>query len=295
MARRFHDDDYDDRPQTEESSSGKAILLVVLGVLAIIGLGGTAAVGLYFMRFEAVGQERALAVQAQAQAAAAAQVAVAQAQADAAAAEAADPFPNPNPAATEDYPADLGPERQPERQGDWTILFRSDDPAYWDTPGSAAHYAIPLFRTPPGIRFLRLKRMDNGEAVIVPVAPRQMKSLSRIGSALPGGGPPGAGGDVGGMSSSPWNGANYVEHGARHLGVVNLGNPNTATTVSVELEAFGAQPGSGFGHKRPDQNFGQRYCWKGQEIAKTVFEIAVTAGELTEDEKKLLPTTDPNP
>ena len=56
MPRRFHDDDYDDRPQADESTSGKAILMAVLGVLAIIGLGGTAAVGLYFMRFETAGQ-----------------------------------------------------------------------------------------------------------------------------------------------------------------------------------------------------------------------------------------------
>jgi len=309
MARRFHDDDYDDRPYVEESSSAKSILLVLLGILAIIGLGGAAAVGLYFMRADVMAQERA-AVQAQAQAQAnlaQAQIAAAQAEAEIVAAQAADPFPNPNPAATEDYPADLGPEREPERQGNWTILFRSDDPGYWDTPGNAANYAIPLFRAPAGVRFLRLKRTDNGEAIVVPVTTAQMKSPPRIGiSNMPGGGaligaPGGAGGpppglDVGGVLPSRWNGTNFVEFGARHLGIVDDTIPPGVTTVSVQVSDFGAPGGSGFGHKRPAQGgAGQRYTWKGQEMAKTVFEIAVTAGELTDDEKKLLVPAEPNP
>src|SRR5206468_940802 len=141
---------------------------------------------LYFMRFEAVSRERAAATQAQA-ALAIDQIAAAQVEAEAAAAEAADPFPNPNPPASEEYPTDLGPERQPERQGNWTILFRSDDPGYWDTPGNAANYAIPLFRAPAGTRFLRLKRMDTGEAIIVAVATGQMRIVPKV--IL--GGPPG--------------------------------------------------------------------------------------------------------
>src|SRR5438132_1140368 len=47
MPRHFHDDDFDDRPHADESSSAKPILLVILGVLAIIGLGGAAAGGRY--------------------------------------------------------------------------------------------------------------------------------------------------------------------------------------------------------------------------------------------------------
>src|SRR5262245_23618744 len=141
MPRRFHDD-CDDRPHYEENSSAKADLMVVLGVLAIIGLGGTAAVGFYFMRFEAIREERA-AVQARTQVAFTVdQIAAAQVEADAAAAAAAGLFPNPNPPASEEYPTDLGPQREPERQGNWTILFRSDDAGYWDTSGNAANYAI---------------------------------------------------------------------------------------------------------------------------------------------------------
>ncbi|HTK78708.1 MAG TPA: hypothetical protein VL371_25850 [Gemmataceae bacterium] len=286
MPRRFHDDDYDDRPQTEESTSAKAILLVVLGVLAIIGLGGTAAVGLYFMRFEAVSQERALAAQAQAQAnAAAAQFAAVVPDV----AEAPDPYPMPNPPASEEYPPDLGPERQPERQGNWTILFRSDDPGYWDTPGNAANYAIPLFRAPAGIRYVRLKRMDTGEALIIPVTAGRLRSTPTLGSGLPPGAPPAVA-----APTSPWVGTNAVESGARHLGVIDLAFVGPWPGVAIETGDSGGT-GSGFGHKRNAEGAGQRYAWKGQEIAKTVFEIAVTAAQLADDEKGLLVNPAPNP
>jgi hypothetical protein len=289
MARRFHDDDYDDRPPPEESSSAKAILLAVFGVLALIGLGGTAAVGLYFMRFEAVSQERAAAVQAQAQANALAQIGAAQAEADAAAAEAADPFPNPNPPASEEFPTDLSPNREPDRQGNWTILFRSDDPGYWDTPGNAANYAIPLFRAPAGIRYVRLKRMDTGEAIITPITASRLRAPPNHGMGVPPGAPP-----VAPTSVSVWMGTNAVENGARHLGVIEGGELGIGAAVAIETEDM-PYGGSGFGHKRGVEGAGQRFAWKRQEIAKTVFEISVTAAELADDEKPLLVNRDPNP
>src|SRR4051794_18138212 len=56
---------------------------------------------------------------------------------------------------------------------DWTILFRADDPLIWNTDagGDAAAangYAITLDKTPQDVRYLRIKRMDTGDAVIIP-------------------------------------------------------------------------------------------------------------------------------
>jgi hypothetical protein len=286
MARHFQDDDYDDRPQYDESSSGKAVLMVVLGVLALIALGGTAAVGLFFMRADVVRQERDAAVQAQA----IAQANLVAVQAETAAPpQAPDAFPMPNAPASENFPTDLGPEREPEHQGNWTILFRSDDPGYWDTPGNAANYAIPLFRAPVGIRFLRLKRMDTGDALIVPVTAVRMRSPPKVDSGPPGGPP------VIPPTFAFWMGMNVVENGALHLGVIDPGEPVVRRGVAIDTDESGGSGGSGFGHKRDTEGAGQRYAWKGQEIAKAVFEIAVTAAELADDEKPLLVNRDPNP
>src|SRR5438132_8635721 len=149
MPRHFHDDDFDDRHYEEERTSARPYIILILGIVALVGLGGAAAVGLFFFRFQAVQQERDVAA-AQANAAVQFGAAVTDV-ADAA----PDPFPMPNPPASEEFPTDLGAEREPERQGNWTILFRSDDPGYWDTPGNAGNYAIPVYRAPAGVRYLR--------------------------------------------------------------------------------------------------------------------------------------------
>src|SRR5688572_367596 len=66
----------------------------------------------------------------------------------------------------------------PAADGDWTILFRGDDPTLWNTDGgggdtAAENYAIKLEKTPQAVRYLRLKRLDTGDAVIIP-APRDV-------------------------------------------------------------------------------------------------------------------------
>src|SRR5687767_5901735 len=60
----------------------------------------------------------------------------------------------------------------PAADDGWTILFRADDPLLWDTDAggdlSAANgYAVALDKTPQDVQYLRIKRMDNGAAVIV--------------------------------------------------------------------------------------------------------------------------------
>ena len=50
--------------------------------------------------------------------------------------------------------------------------------------------------------------------------------------------------------------------------------------------------GSGFGHKY-GVNDRQYCCWRGKEIPRTAFEIAVAAGPLTQSEKDALVTEEP--
>jgi type II secretory pathway pseudopilin PulG len=262
MPRHFHDDeDVPNVRRADEGGSSTGLLLALLAVLAVVLVAGAGAVGFFFLRTRAVQEERvAVMMEAQARAAAAAR--------------AADPLARPNPPAADGPPADLGPGREPERDGHWAVLFRSDDPAYWDTTGNAAHYAVPLQRAPAGVRFLRLKRTDTGEAMIVAVTDDELKSR------------PGAG-----RRRAMWNGTNEIENGARHLGISLVIGGEGLPNIAILAEGDGGTSGSGFGHKRNVAGAGQRYVWIGQEIAKTVFEVAVTDQPLSEDEQKLLVET----
>ncbi|QEL16266.1 serine/threonine protein kinase [Limnoglobus roseus] len=100
-------------------------------------------------------------------------------------------------------PDDPPPPRGAGGPKEWLVLFRSDDPTVWnhDSPDER-RFAIPVTRAPRDIRYLRLKRMDTGDALIIPV--------SRDG-----------------LSESPtkmdreytWNGAANELFKARHLGI----------------------------------------------------------------------------
>src|SRR5207248_2931592 len=52
----------------------------------------------------------------------------------------------------------------------WQVLFRADDPSIWNTDSpDEKRFAIPVSQAHPKVRYLRLKRMDTGEAIIVPI------------------------------------------------------------------------------------------------------------------------------
>ncbi|MFO0967231.1 MAG: hypothetical protein U0793_16830 [Gemmataceae bacterium] len=165
-----------------------------------------------------------------------------------------------------------GPDEGPPPRG-WTVLFRSDDPSIWnsDTPGE--NFAVPLYRAHSRIKYLRLKRTDTGAALIVPV---RRDELEREGAPA---------GDKG----VAWNGGDREEYGGFHLGVIEgprrrwPDSPRGA--ISVMNAGFDSFLGSGFGHKIAADDK-QYFSWKGREIPKTRFEIAVTADELTDEERR---------
>ena len=87
----------------------------------------------------------------------------------------------------------------------WAVLFCSMDPSLWNTEKSSDNnLAIPTARAPRSIRYLRLKRMDTGEMLIMPITYSQLtqqpKSLGEQGFA--------------------WNGSASQSFGGRHLGIV---------------------------------------------------------------------------
>src|SRR5204863_9427119 len=122
-------------------------------------------------------------------------------------------------------------------------------------------------------KYLRLRRMDTGEAIIIPM------TRGRVGRADPPG------------RKARWNGEGKDEYGAHHLGIAE-GPVARFTegrgTIGVLMDGWDANPGSGFGHAHHIDNGGQRYSWLGKEIPATVFEIAVTTEDLNEKEGRWL-------
>jgi hypothetical protein len=156
----------------------------------------------------------------------------------------------------------------------WTVLFRSDDPSLWNTFSPGANFAMPAGRAHNKVCFLRLKRMDTGDSLILPVT---RDDLAREPNAKP---------DRG----FAWNGSSKLQYEARHLGIARAPRfrwPNLEGVLSVVDESLDAFSGSGFSHKC---NVGDRqyHCWQGKEIPRTVFEIAVTADPLTNEERGCL-------
>jgi hypothetical protein len=159
----------------------------------------------------------------------------------------------------------------------WTLLFAYDDPAVWDKDAKntkGEQVAIPLKFAPEKFRYLRLRRMDTGEALILPLTPDQLRN---------------------GKPHDPdaafwWNGTAQEDWKGRHLGIVEGKRykfPVPKDMIGVMTENWDAFTGSGFGHKC-FVNDGQYYCWRGKEIKRTVFEIAVSDGPLSPEETRSL-------
>jgi hypothetical protein len=175
------------------------------------------------------------------------------------------------------------PDRQSERKAapapaaesdKWAVLFRADDPSAWDTPSyTAEKWGVPLHLVPE-FRYLRLRRMDTGETLILALTRDQLRNDK----------PPHP--DTGYW----WNGTATLAWEGRHLGIVQGPRykfPVPNGMICVMTEGWDGFAGSGFGHKA-FVNKEQCYCWHGREIPKTVFEIAVTSGPLSAAEEQFV-------
>lgn len=269
--RRFEDEDDDRDPRSrrrDRGGSGWTLVLAVAGGLLVVG--GLLCGGLMFLGYRQANrlQEEADAEMARADAEALAGQGR-PAPGDAGRAD----IDGPVPAGVPPQPA-AGRFGKPGEGGRWLILFRSADPGLWNTGPVVAgdDFALPLQYAPAETRYLRLRRMDTGEAVIVSMA------RGRLGKSDPEG--PGV----------RWNGSNQNEHGGRHLGVATGPSAKFGEgmgLIGVLMDGWDATGGSGFGHAHHVENGGQRYAWMGKEIDRTAFELAVTTGELTAEEKGL--------
>jgi hypothetical protein len=173
-------------------------------------------------------------------------------------------------------PGDAPPKKKEAPDARWTVLFRADDPAAWNTDSAAPRFAVPLQKAPATIRHLRLRRMDTQEALIVTL---DRSRLNTAPQPVP---------DKGAW----WNGTAKYGWGGRHLGIAEAPRhkfPNFDNFISVMNDGWDVFVGSGFGHKCfRNEEAGQCYSWRGKQIPKTVFEVAVTADPLSPAEQRCL-------
>lgn len=170
----------------------------------------------------------------------------------------------------------------------WTVIFRSDDPKLWNTnagnPWLRNGFARALDRGGEQVGYLRLRRMDSGDAVIVAMGRKQLSlDTADLDSELIW---------VGNAGVRGRRGHQYKLLGIarRSWATQNEQDDLVAPAPHMRNAGFG---GWGFS-KAASSDPSQSYSWAGQRIAKTVFEIAVKGGDLTNEEQLLLLSFKPN-
>ncbi len=177
----------------------------------------------------------------------------------------------------------VGPKLE---NGEWLTIFRSADPSIWNSDHNEGddHFAMKLSEVPEGVEWLRLKRVDTGEFVIMPM---QKQLLSKEVE----------------LRDMRWVGTAHLQRVRlasqdrifenRTLGVANMlwKAPYKSTVLvcrkPVDRKGASGYAGWGFGkfsHVYSSQNF----TWAGKKIAPTVFEIAVKRGHLKRHESRML-------
>lgn len=145
----------------------------------------------------------------------------------------------------------------------WTVLFRSSDSSHW-TRGvqEGDNFAVDKTQFPTDIRSLRLRRMDTGAAVVIPMTPGQLIDHwvdrdTHIG----------------------WHGDHNSDRESNNTGVFrsDIEPPNDAPGVLAVSNYPGYQCiGWGFCTYDLKRRSPQRYSWNGKALGPTVFEIAVS-------------------
>jgi hypothetical protein len=155
----------------------------------------------------------------------------------------------------------------------WTVLFRADDPALWNqdvgNPDMTNGFAAAIDKLTTPIQYLRLRRLDTGESLIIPITKAALAS----------------GGPINGVME--WSAGTQTWRGARLLGIAQQAAPAAKPgELLVYRDALldGGYRGWGFA-KAVGADFQQAYSWNGTPIDKTIFEIAVTNKPLTPAER----------
>lgn len=158
-----------------------------------------------------------------------------------------------------------GPTVPPSEEED-LVFFHSAYPEIWNknVVDGKGGFALNICRAPRNTRFVKVRRVDNGMAVIIPV------TLKKLGEKME---------EKKGLG---WNGSNEFFFGGHHLGICD---PDAANDVEIKYGCGGC----GFGHL-VDANDQQAFAWGGKAIARTAFEFTAIARDLTDTETQNLLT-----
>jgi hypothetical protein len=167
------------------------------------------------------------------------------------------------------------------QEAEWTVILRGDTPKNWckdvGNPNDANGYAVKT--APAGVQFLRVRRMDTKEAVIIPMT-NTLLTVSQ---------------PIGGNKDFWWTGAVNTRgpdnDEKKILGIANVKWPAMKRgqhLVRRSSKHSQGWRGWGFSREAGGASDAQTYSWAGNPIEKTVFEVAVKTSALTADERKLL-------
>jgi hypothetical protein len=170
-------------------------------------------------------------------------------------------------------PAFLADAERPDVDDGWTILFRSHDPLVWNVAiRNRTMTASPVSAAPANVRFLRMRRLDTNDAVIVPCTSQQLTTRTWP------------------VTQPTFRGDRCLSRGGRALGIVDPRAPRDLnSTPIIDVTPNGPFAGWGFAIWEGNDR-GQDYVWDSKVIPPTTFEIAVTSRDLSAEEQKLLVT-----
>ncbi len=181
-------------------------------------------------------------------------------------------------------PADERVVRLDLPRSDWTPIFRSRYPAHWNTriPKTPTAFAIPVAEAPEDMEYLRLRRMDAGTYVIIPLTHSELRERVEIDESI------------------VWNGTARFERrhptaGIRENYLLGIANRRWEAPyrqgghfiVPREGSRRSGYRGWGFS-KQAYLNSNQTWSWHGSRIDPVVFEIAVKPGPLRAEERRYL-------
>jgi hypothetical protein len=152
----------------------------------------------------------------------------------------------------------------------WRVIFRASSPALWNTAvDSEEAYAVPLAEVPESVKFLRLRRTDSDQHVILPIG----KTLLAEGGAI--------------SQRLLWR--NEIDRD----GVQFLGAANSALMVSTAGQPYIGNEGrasyAGWGFGGLWQNpTGRSVSWAGMPLTDVEIEIAIKSEDLSPEEAKAL-------
>jgi hypothetical protein len=154
--------------------------------------------------------------------------------------------------------------------GTWTVVFRSTDPAIWNTNtnNGFTNFAVPIDSLSENVRYVRIRR-SNGEAVVMPIKKQQLTKEFY--------GP-----------QYGWCGAGQRMKSDVLLGICDTTKKLVGTPGQIKIGITNAATFSGWGFGHAHQGGRTNMAWNGVPTPMEVLEISVLDRDLNAKEQRQL-------